>query len=103
MNAEIPGPEQLKHFNDAWANKNENKSDDQMERVMTDFSFNFTSKKWANGKNKYDHDNLKFISSVTTAGRHSDLECRHNLIDIIGFIRGGYLDVDNLKLVTIFV
>ena len=103
MNAKIAGPEQLKHFNDAWANKNKNKSDDQVVRVLTDFSFNFTSKKWTNGKNKYDHDDLKFISSVITAGieQHSDLECRHNLIDIIGFVRGGYLDVDNLKLVTI--
>lgn len=104
MNAKIAGPDEFKHFNDAWTNKNDSKSDDQVVRLLTDLSFNFTSRKWENGIQKYDHDDLKFISTIKTAGilRYSDLECRHNLIDIIGFVRGGYLDVENLKLVTIF-
>lgn len=104
MNAKITGPNEFKYLNDAWTNKNDSKSDDQVVRLLTDFSFNFTSRKWENGIQKYDHDDLKFISTIKTAGieRHSDLECHHNLIDIIGFVRGGYLDVENLKLMTIF-
>ena len=94
---------ELKNFNDAWRNKNESKlNDGKVVRLLTDFSFNFTSKKWENGKTKYDHDEIKFISSVVTAGidRHSDLECRRNLNDIIGFVKGGYRDVGDFKLVT---
>ena len=57
---------------------------------FTDFSFNFTSKKWENQIVKYNYKDLKFISSVVTAGieRHTDLECRYNLNDIIGFRSG---------------
>ena len=91
LNAKIAGPMELKHFNDAWANRNDNETNDsQMMNFLTDLSFNFTSKKWENQFVKYDHKDLKFISSVVTAGieRHSDLECRYNLNDIIGFRSG---------------
>ena len=80
---------ELKHFNDAWANQNDYETNDsQTMDFLTDLSFNFTSKKWENQIVKYDHKDLKFITTVVTAGieRHSDLECRdRNLNDIIGF------------------
>lgn len=91
LNAKIAGPMELKHFNDAWANQNDNETNDsQMMNFLTDLSFNFTSKKWENQIVKYNHKDLKFISSVVTAGieRNSDLECRYNLNDIIGFRNG---------------
>ena len=43
-----------------------------------------------NGEKKYDHKDLRFVSSVVTTGIEpgSNQECRQNLKDIIGFIRG---------------
>ena len=55
LNAKIAGPMELKHFNDAWANQNDNETNDgQMMNFLTDLSFNFTSKKWENQIVKYD-------------------------------------------------
>ena len=60
LNAKIAGPMELKHFNDAWANQNDNETNDgQMMNFLTDLSFNFTSKKWENQIVKYDHKDLK--------------------------------------------
>ena len=58
--------------------------------LATEFSFNFESKMWENGEKKYDHKDLQFVSSVLTTGIEpgSNQECRQNLKDIIGFIRG---------------
>ena len=88
---------ELEHFNDAWANRNDSQTNDsRMMTFLTDLSFNFIPKKWENQIVKYDHKDLKFISSVVTAGieRYSDLECRHTLNDIIGFRVGhGLIDV----------
>ena len=58
--------------------------------LATEFSFNFESKMWENGEKKYDHKDLQFVTSVLTTGIEpgSNQECRQNLKDIIGFIRG---------------
>ena len=72
--------------------ENQNKINNDFVRLSlaTEFSFNFESKMWENGGKKYDHKDLQFVSSVVTAGIEpgSNQECRENLEDIIGFIRG---------------
>ena len=115
----IAGPGELTFFNDAWMQakdsneritnigrqqieKNKTISDEKFEnqnkfkkdfvqtRLATEFSFNFESKMWENGAEKYSHKDLQFVSSVQTIGikQGSNQECRQNLKDIIGFIRG---------------
>ena len=115
----IAGPGELTFFNDAWMQakdsneritnigrqqieKNKTISDEKFEnqnkfkkdfvqtRLATEFSFNFESKMWENGAEKYSHKDLQFVSSVQTIGikQGSNQECRQNLNDIIGFIRG---------------
>ena len=101
LNAGIAGPGQLTFFNDVWIQKKDsngsktNTCRQQMDKnktiqLATEFSFNFQSKRWENGKTNYDHKNLQFVSSVLTTGIEpgSNQECRQNLEDIIGFIRG---------------
>ena len=109
----IAGPGELTFFNDAWINakdsnerktntgrqqivKNKTMSDEkfdnqnEFERLATEYSFNFESKMWENGAEKYSHQDLQFVSSVQIIGikQGSNQECRKNLKDIIGFIRG---------------
>ena len=114
----IAGPGELTFFNDAWMQakdsnerktntgrqqieKNKTMSDEKFENqnkfkkdfvqtlLATEFSFNFESKTWENGEEKYNHKDLQFVSSVLTIGieQGSNQECRQNLKDIIGFIR----------------
>ena len=72
--------------------ENQNKLNKDFVRtsLATEFSFNFESKMWENGMKEYDHKDLQFVSSVITTGIEpgSNQECRRNLKDIIGFIRG---------------
>ena len=58
--------------------------------LATEYSFNFESQMWENGAEKYSHQDLQFVSSVQIIGikQGSNQECRQNLNDIIGFIRG---------------
>ena len=116
LNAVIAGPDELAFFNDAWikakdlnerkANngrqkieKNKTMSDEKFENqnkfneyheLATEYSFDFESKMWENGAEKYSHQDLQFVSSVQIIGikQGSDQECRQNLKDVIGFYRG---------------
>ena len=73
-----------------FENQNKFKKDFVQTLLATEFSFNFESKMWENGEKKYDNKDLQFVSSVVTTGIEpgSNQECRQNLEDIIGFIRG---------------
>ena len=73
-----------------FENKNKINNDFVRISLATEFSFNFESKMWENGEKKYDNKDLQFVSSVVTTGIEpgSNQECRQNLEDIIGFIRG---------------
>ena len=112
----IAGPGELTFFNDAWIKakdsnerktnngrqkieKNKTMTDEKFENqnkfnkyhtLATEYSFNFESQMWENGAEKYSHQDLQFVSSVQTIGikQGSNQECRQNLNDIIGFIRG---------------
>ena len=72
-----------------FENQNKFKKDFVQTLLATEFSFNFESKMWENGEEKYNHKDLQFVSSVLTIGieQGSNQECRQNLKDIIGFIR----------------
>ena len=73
-----------------YRNSNGSKINTGRQHLATEFSFDFESKMWENGEKKYNHKDLQFVSSVVTIGIEpgSNQECRQNLQDIIGFIRG---------------
>ena len=56
-------------------------SDSGRTRFYTDFYFNFTSKRWMNSHESYNHSNITFISTAIARklGKESDFHCKRNL------------------------
>ena len=97
LNAGIPGPGDYKHFDSAREflvkrekaklEKSETNQEIQLPgdkkqtRLYTDAFFDFTSKKWINGHETYDHSDISFISTSYThgVGRASDQQCKEIL------------------------
>ena len=106
LNARIPGPGDYKHFDSAREFLEKRKrakltksernqeiqlpGDKKQTRLYTHVFFDFTSKKWINGHEMYDHSDISFISTSYShgVGRASDQQCKEILRVSLPVIKG---------------